>query len=316
MRGVSGAEQCRSRARAALLLLGAVLCGGAAEAQNVWRRARSPSVASEERVLSAVERVLTGRADDHDVHAAHAAYVEFARGESFEDVRIEVSLVRMRLAARWVYDARLEKRMRETLKRPVPPAVRGRAWIDYGALAALRGDAGATGSRMNEALVWAWQGGERAEALLGRGYASMAQGRAREAAVDFAQAASVSDSLRISAAAMASLSLAEARSGRADDARRSARAALSLDRRRASTLEQDLFDEVARLPSYEAFAVEALLHEARAEVQREALEDEAERRARAAACESLRQYLLRAEPDGAPWAPQAKRKWLACSRAP
>src|SRR6478735_2074721 len=111
--------------RGFLLLGGAALISQVASARGLWERARSPRSARESQVLAALERVLTGRADDHDAMTAQSAYVDYARGASFDDVRIELALVRMRLAARWVYDALLEKRMQATLGRAIPAAQRG-----------------------------------------------------------------------------------------------------------------------------------------------------------------------------------------------
>jgi tetratricopeptide (TPR) repeat protein len=297
------------------VLLGAASFGAAAHGKDVWTRAARPRLARERDVLLAVERVLLGRGNDYDVHIAQSAAVEYLSGQRFEDVRIEVLLVRLRLEAKWAYDAHLEKRALTTLSRPLPASLKGRAWADAGALSALRGDGKTTGIRMNEALSWAWENAPRTEALLGRGYASMADGHAGDAARDFARAATLAPSLRWSAASMASFALAEARIGRRDEALRAARTALSLDARRTSTLE-GMFDGVSRVPAYDRYAVDALLWEARASVATEALDDEAAERAASEACESHRQYLLRAEPERAPWVGLEKRAWLACIAAP
>ncbi len=306
--------RCASHSRlACLVFCAAVLLDHPADARDLWERTRSPELARERDILGAVERVLLGVADDHDVLAAQSALVEYTRGKRYEDVRVEVLLVRLRLEARWTYDARLEKRLGTTLERSGPPAAMGRAWLDWGALGALRGDARAAAARFERGLALVWERGARAEGLLGRGYARMALGHAREAASDFDAAVRLADTGRITAAALWSLALAESRSGRGEEALRAGRFALEVERRRASASGRDAFDGVARVPSYDVHALAALRARVEGQIARESADEDDEASARKNACEAERKYLLHAEPDGAPWVSQAQRAWRECS---
>ncbi len=304
---------CAAR-RVALVLCGVMLVVVPANGRGLWEKTRSSSWVRERDVLGAVERVLMGLGSEHDVLTAEAALVDYTRGKVFEDVRIEILLVRLRLEARWTYDARLEKRLARTLQRPGPAEALGRGWLDWAALGALRGDAAAAEARFESALALVWQPGPRAEGLLGRGYAHMALGRARAAASDFELASRTADTTRLVSAALWSLALAEARSGRPTVAERAGRSAFELEQRRARASGRDVFAGVARVPAYEVEAHAALHAEIEGLLATEAGDEDAAENARFRACESSRRYLLRAEPDGAPWVAFARRTWLACAK--
>lgn len=298
--------------RRAVLLAVVWMVPAGASAATFWERVGQPSSESEEKLLGAVERLLLGKGDDHDAMSAHAALLDYLRGRRFQDGRIEVLLARLRLDTSWSHDRRLEGRLATTLQRPLPPDLLGMAWADWGSLAALRGDVAAARSRFEAAVERLWEQEPRAQALLGRGWARLAQGDARGASDDFLEAAGTANNLRIVAAALWSGALAQERAGREVDARRSLRRAGELERARASASGRDPFDGVARAPAYERHAVEALQHAFAAERARRGGDFEAARLAQEARCDALRRYLVHAEPDRSPWASRGQSLWLRC----
>jgi tetratricopeptide (TPR) repeat protein len=262
--------------------------------------------------LAALERVLLGHGDEHDAMTSKTSLLDYIRGHRFGDPRIEVLLTRLRLDTSWTFDRRLEARLGDTVQRALPPDLLGSAWADFASLAALRGDAGAARTRFVRAVDLSWEPAPRARALLGRGWAHLAQGQARLAVADFREASGLPAPRRLLAASLWSLALALERSGQMVEARTALQRAGELDALRASASGRDVFDGVARLPAYEVHAVEALqaafrLH--RAEI---AGNEESALLAHRQRCESLRRYLIHAEPDRSPWATHTRARWLAC----
>ena len=293
-----------------VLLLG--LLPSAAWGETFWQRVGRSPAPSEGELLRAVERLLLGRGDDHDAIAAHAALLDYLRGRRFEDSRIEVLLTRLRLDTSWSHDRRLEARLEATLRQPLPPDLLGLGWADWGNLAALRGDAAAARARFDAAVELLWDRGPRASALLGRGWARLAQGDARGASDDFLEAAATADTLRLVVAALWSGALAHERAGRDGEATRLRRRAGELERARASASGRDPFDGVARVPAYEEHAVTAVQHTYAVERARRSGENEAAAFAHRARCDALRRYLVHAEPDRSPWAHRSHALWLRC----
>lgn len=297
--------------RAALaLLLG--LLPSAAWAGTFWRRVGRSPAASERELLRAVERLLLGLGDDHDALAAHAALLDYLRGRAFEDPRIEVLLARLRLDTSWSHDRRLEARLEASLGRSLPPDLLGLGWADWGNLAALRGDVAAARVRFDAAVERLWEHGPRASALVGRGWARLAQGDAPGASDDFLEAAATADNLRLVVAALWSGALAHERAGRDDEAMRLRRRAGELERVRASASGRDPFDGVAQVPAYEEHAVAAVQHAYALEVALRSEDFEAAALARRARCDALRLYVVHAEPDRSPWVHRAHDLWARC----
>src|SRR5690606_22183529 len=145
----------------------------------------------------------------------------------------------------------------------------------------------------------------RASALVGRGWARLAQGDAPGASDDFLEAAATADNLRLVVAALWSGALAHERAGRDDEAMRLRRRAGELERVRASASGRDPFDGVARVPAYEEHAVAAVQHAYALEVALRSEDFEAAALARRARCDALRLYVVHAEPDRSPWVHRA-----------
>lgn len=282
-----------------------------------WRR--TAQRAQEADLLGAVERVLLGRANEHDALAARAAWLDYLRGRRFEDARIELLLARLQLETSFRADRRLEERLAESLERPAPPDLLGQAFIDFGNLAALRGDAVAAEARFERALGLLWEETPRARALLGRGWAALARGDARRASGDFEAASRLGENLRLVVAALWSGALALERSGRPLDAERWVERAGELERVRAKASGRDAFDGVARVPAYERYAIESLRERFALErAQRSQDLDEMDR-AQKARCDALRAYLEQAAPAGAAgveWARASVAEGCPQDRAP
>lgn len=283
---------------------------------TIWERARNASSNDDHRVLLALERVLLGFGDDHDALASRAALLDYLRGRRFDDGRIELLLVRLRLDTSWAFDRRLEARLETSLERPgLPPDLRGQGWLDWGNLAALRNDARAARFRFDQALQLLWEDGPRARALLGRGWAWLALGDARKAAEDFRLATNVADERRLVVAALWSLALACERGGLELEAARALRRAGELEQVRARASGRDVFDGVARQPDYEVHAVAALQWAYRADRADDAGHFEAGLEAERQRCEAHERYLQQAEPRGSPWASLTRDAWTRCVAA-
>lgn len=282
---------------------------------TIWDRARQAHGAGERRLLVALERVLLGLGDDHDALVSQTALLDYLRGRRFADGRIELLLARLRLDTSWAFDRRLEARLGSTLERRLPPDLLGSGWLDWGSLAALRGDAPAARFRFGQALRLLWEDGPRARALLGRGWAWLALGDARKAVDDFRLASGVADDRRLLVAALWSLALAYERSGQEGDAAHMVRRAGELERVRARASGRDPFDGVARQPTYEVHAIAALQWAFRAELADDARDFEGGLEAEQERCASLWRYLEQAEPEGSPWASLTRTVWSRCVAA-
>ncbi len=278
-------------------------------ADDFWDRARYPELVAERRTLRAIERVLLGRGDDYDTLTARVALLDFIRGEQFTDVRVEYVLTRLKLESTFSYGSRLEARFAKTLERPAPAPLRAMGYQDYGALAALRNDAASAFRRFDVAVSLTWEPDGRDRALLGRGFAAMALGRARDAVVDFTEAAQTTPSRRLAVAAHWALSAAYDRIGEQRLSVRSAERAQAIGRARAAASRRPIFDGVAVVPAYEEAYLRGLRFEAEAD---EAEDAEAEELAQKRTCEAFRRYLVHAEPDGSPWVAVARQHLAGC----